>query len=98
MKQLQELQNKINDWSDKNFGRPSELTGTIEHLKEEVEHLKSNPYDPLALADVLILFLRVADLAGFDVTDLCLATEAKHTINQSRKWLEPDENGVIRHV
>jgi hypothetical protein len=94
MNKLQELQDKIDDWADE---RGASMVGTLKHLQEEVEHLKGNPYDPLAIADVYILLLRVASRAGFSTEDMYLAAEAKHTINLSREWLEPDSDGVVRH-
>lgn len=96
MSRLQELQTRIAEWRDSKISSPS-INGTIEHLIEEAEHLKENPYDPFALADVGILFLSCCEQAGFDTDDVLIAIASKQLINENRKWLAPDEKGIVRH-
>lgn len=97
MEELQELQDKVGKWADSQWKGKETLDGMIRHLNEEVEHLKENPYDPEAYADVFILFMNIARKAGFDMNEVCLATEAKHTINLAREWAEPNEQGITYH-
>jgi hypothetical protein len=95
---FQELQDKVGKWADSKLKGETSLEGMIRHLKEEVDHLLKNPYDPESYADVQILFMNIARVAGFTMDDLYLATEAKHTINLAREWAEPDEQGIVRHI
>lgn len=93
---IQALQERITDWAESKFADKYSLNGTLEHLKEELEHLVGSPFDAENWADVFILFLSALHKAGFDTSDLYQATEAKVTINEFRQWREPDEHGVIR--
>jgi len=95
MNNMERLQSRIVIWRNKQLD--ASLSGTVEHLREEVEHLASNPYDPFALADVYILLLSVTDYAGFSVEQMEEAIAAKQTINEQREWLSRDIKGVVRH-
>ena len=46
-------------------------------------------------ADVTILALAMAGYCGFSLED---AVIAKHAVNQSRRWGQPDEQGITEHV
>lgn len=93
---FQLLQDRITAWKREVLGDPS-LDGSLRHLEEEVRDLVSDPYDPYALADVLILFMGICQKVGFSMEDMYSAVEAKQAINESRLWAEADEFGVIRH-
>lgn len=92
---FQELQDKIVKWRDEKGG--STLEGTLEHLVEESKDLKENPYDPLSLADVGILWMSACQRAGFSMEEMAEAISSKMAINESRLW-ETDEKGIIRHI
>lgn len=94
--ELQELQDRIHNWSKGLSG--STLEGKLEHLKEEVEDLQRNPYDINSLADVYILLLCVTKDVDFNIAEIQEAIKAKQAINESRDWGTPDERGIIRHL
>jgi hypothetical protein len=35
---------------------------------------------------------------GMNLDDINLAISKKMDVNEKRKWGEPDENGVVRHI
>lgn len=98
MSDFQYLQDTIGEWADEHFGSSRGPKGLVEHLKEEVEHLSENPYNPMNFADVFILLINASREAGFSMHDIYRAVEAKHKINVSRIWGEPDEHGITRHI
>lgn len=95
MKTFQELQTSIIQWRDERGG--STLEGSLSHLIEEAEDLKENPYDPLALADVGILWMSICERAGFSMDEMAVAIDSKIKVNYSRLW-EADDKGIIRHL
>lgn len=94
--EMQKLQDRIVAWRDEKLD--ATVGGTIEHLGEEVADLAVNPYDPLSLADVGILWMSACNYAGFTMEEMQSAIEAKMSINESRLWKEADEKGVVRHI
>ncbi len=95
MNEFQELQTKIVRWRDSKVG--STLEGSLEHLIEEAVDLKANPYDPLSLADVGILWMSICERAGFSMEEMEVAIASKMAINESRIW-QTDSKGVLRHL
>jgi hypothetical protein len=95
---LQKLQDEITTWADSTFGGNRKPKSVIAHLAKEVMELYDDPTDLSEYADVLILTLNAAKLAGYDVNLLVLGIEAKMIINKQRKWGKPDNNGVIEHI
>ena len=94
MTDFQLLQDKIGEWSDE---RNTDIQGLLNHLVEEAEDLKANPYSLMNYADVMILLMAAARKAGCTMEELYKAVEVKHTINESRIWMTPDETGITRH-
>ena len=92
---FQRLQDRISAWAIK---KKSTTEGKINHLIEEIKDLKKNPYDIERQADVYILMMAISDDTTFTMDELAEAINAKQNINEARQWLEPDEQGVIRHV
>ena len=45
----------------------------------------------------MILLIDAAKKAGHDMDDLYRFVNEKMAINKTRKWGEPDEDGVVRH-
>jgi hypothetical protein len=70
----------------------------LKHLKEEVDELINTPTDLEEYADILILTLQALYLSGYSVDDWLKASWKKHYVNIQRKWLPPDEEGIVRHV
>lgn len=90
-------QDVIGDWQDKTFPHGT-VHSKLEHLKDEIAEVQDDPNDLLEWADLLILLMGAARLAGFSMSQLMVGVEAKHIINQRRDWGEPDERGVVKHV
>lgn len=95
---FQQLQNRVWTWCEKKFGDKSSLEGRIEHLIEEVEDLKDNPYNISSQADIYILMMAISKETGFSMDEISVAVEAKQTINETREWGDPDAKGIIRHI
>lgn len=75
----------------------------ISHLTEELEELTSDikqesPKKILEYADCFILLFGAAAADGMSYDDIVDAINQKMEINKARKWGEPDENGVARHI
>jgi hypothetical protein len=91
------LQNKVVAWRNQKL-KGATLEGTLKHLEEEFEHLKSNPYDPLHIADIFILMMSLSEFVDFSMDEVATAISAKIAINENRSWKAPDEKGIIRHI
>ena len=92
-----DLQDKINAWADATFGEEDDFDDLIDHLEEEVDELRENPYDPTSFADVLILLLRIAHKSELTADDLLEISEAKHTINATQRIWNTDPNSSRRY-
>jgi hypothetical protein len=91
---FQDLQDKIVEWKQ---GKETTLEGALAHLSEEVLDLKANPYDPLALADVGILWISICDEVGFSMEEMQEAIASKLAINNSTLW-KADMDGILRRM
>ena len=90
-------------WANATFPQSS-LGGKITHLEREVRELReaattawSPPPERLAeeLADV---FMILAHTAAFVGVDLARAVAEKLAICKTRKWGNPDADGIVEHV
>lgn len=97
MKELQELQDQINNWATETFGKDRGPSPVLKHLVREAKDLLESPYDILAYADVFILLLNASKEAGHNVEDLILGIQTKHKINLNREW-EQLEDGTMSHI
>jgi hypothetical protein len=88
------LQKVIGTWAEKIFPQ-STYRSICEHLRREVQELRSAPSPNEEAADCLLLLLHLAHKNKFD---LIAETLKKHEINKQRKWGEPDEQGVVEHI
>lgn len=93
---------EIAAWQRETFGQSTALS-KIEHLKEEIEELRIDlAIDGLGkhleFADCFILLFGAADASGMTYEDIMNAIDEKMAINRSRKWGDPDANGVVKHV
>lgn len=96
---LQELQDEIGAWADRQFGDAPDPARCLKHLKREAAELADDPADPLAWADVLMLFLDGARRSGRTADDLINAGFEKLRIcKEDYEWGEPDAEGVIEHI
>lgn len=85
---------EIGAWQDEQFPNASPESIAV-HLLQEAREVLVAPTDAEEAADVLHLLVGLARVVGFD---LVAATRAKFERNKLRKWGEPDEFGVVRHV
>ena len=84
------------EWGDKQFGGAYEqVPATVAHLRKEVEELSENPYDSEEQADCFLLICHTAHRAR---TPLAVVAYKKLQKNKTRKWGEPNEDGVIEHI
>lgn len=93
---------EITAWQKATFGKATSLA-KIEHLKEEIEELKIDivmnaDTKRLEFADCFTLLFGAAAAEGMSYYDICSAIQEKHEINKSRKWGNPDANGVVKHI
>lgn len=95
---LRELFNDQREWSNKTFGVGRSPTGPLHHLIKEANEAIEDPKDQMEFADMLILWMDAAQLAGHSLDELLFATKMKQEINRNRQWGKPNENGVIEHV
>jgi hypothetical protein len=98
---MKELYKKLANWSDKQFGLPSQRDskGPLNHLKEEINEALDKPKDILEWADMLLLVLdgyRRENIGTLE--DLEMAANTKVIICQNRKWGQMDSNGVVKHI
>lgn len=104
MKDLQKLQDEINEWADKTFGKDRKASAPIYHLKREISELLEaleNGNEGLIreeFADCFILILNAAGVVGLTVKDLHHDSLMKMDLNRIRKWGTPDKNGVVEHL
>jgi NTP pyrophosphatase (non-canonical NTP hydrolase) len=114
MTEIQRLQTDVKEWSDKQFGPRNgwgiahHLRLETGELIEALHDIYSSPYtipsDELSeklkyeYADILILLIDSAAHEGIDMETLILYSQKKLEINKTRKWGNPNENGVIEHI
>jgi hypothetical protein len=102
---LNELKYKAADFSDRTFGRDNPMTGALNHIYEEVDEVLlclDEGTDPLdEFADIFLMLIdafRKYYGDDVDMQKLINASSEKLDINETRKWGDPDKNGVIKHI
>jgi hypothetical protein len=91
------LQDVIGYWGDQTFTEATPES-IMAHLEDEIKELKNaNTIEQKMkeAADCTILLFQFAHKVSFS---LCDAVIEKHIINKQRKWGQPDERGVVRHI
>ena len=94
---LQRLQDDITEWADKTFGRSRYPQVVLRHMLREVEETIKAPLLE-EFADIGILWLNAAVLAGYSVENLIQGMVLKTQANKNRQWGKPDEYGVVEHL
>lgn len=90
-------QKTIAEWSWNTF-KDSTIRSNIAHLRDEIDEIEETPENIEEWADVIILYMNAAHFSGHSMDDILKAVHAKHEKNKKRKWGEPDERGVVRHI
>lgn len=98
----EELFNQITEWQKATFGQATALS-KVNHLVEEVQELKedlenSNPMVHHEFADCFLLLFGAASSHGYSYNDINTIIREKFEIVKTRKWGEPDANGVVKHI
>jgi len=102
--------NEIAKWQKETFEQATPLS-TLTRLLEEIVELKGELINEKAhptttnfnrvrmeFADCFILIFGSAAAYGLSFQNICDAIQEKFEINKARKWGNPDENGVVKHV
>lgn len=95
---LDQFQRTTFAWSAKTFGvRPP--SGPIAHLKAECDEIIAEPLDITEYADAYLLLQDGAARAGFKMSEIFRAAQAKHVVNTERDWGggEANELGFTEH-
>lgn len=100
----EQLFNEVTKWQDETFPNANSLS-KLAHLKEEILELEKELQSGedlgdigLEFADCFLLLFGCASAAGINYLGICQLIEYKMEINKTRKWGEPDENGVVKHL
>lgn len=93
---LDALQMEMGDWCDTTFPNSTPYT-IIRHLKEEIKELEEaiDQELPQEIADCVMLLLHLAHKKKISTRD---AVRDKFEVCKKRKWGQPDEHGVVRHI
>lgn len=93
---------EVTKWQKETFPKATSLSKAY-HLKEEVmeliEDIESRSGSMrLEFADCFLLLFGSANNEGMTYKNICDCIEEKMKICTSRKWGEPDKNGVVKHI
>lgn len=100
---FEEVTANVRDWQEKTFGNKP-ARGSLLHLKEEIDELieeldsKNSKKVESEFADCFILLISALYEAGYSIEDAKLFIMDKLEVVKKRRWENPDENGVYRHV
>lgn len=96
---LENVKLAIAEFSDRKFGKERPYTSPLYHLKLEVQETIEDG-DIMEYADCLLLLMDSFRMKypGKHSDELLKACFDKLEICETRKWGEPDENGVFQHI
>ena len=89
------------NWNFNTYGPGERLTGTIEHIKEELTEIEKEPHDIVEWVDVIMLAMNGALRHGHEPQDIIDAFFKKLEKNKARKWQnwqEVPEGQPIKHI
>lgn len=106
--EMKQIQKEVTEWAEKTFPN-STPQAKILHLWEELEEIMKEailqsapPEFREEIADAGLITLHLASLKNVAIPTISPEFECemriKFEICKLRKWQEPDENGVVRHV
>lgn len=93
---LDEWQRRVGEWAVLTFPQQTKAS-LLRHLREELDELEDageSEEEQEEAADVAILLLALAHRRRFSLAD---GMSAKFNRLLVRRWLPPDEHGVVRH-
>lgn len=94
---LSDFLDEFYNWSQNTFGPGGNGKASALHLVKEAQEAADNPFDLEEWADCFMLTVDGARRSGYDFETLMTAVQHKFEICKTRKWLPPDENGVVEH-
>lgn len=74
------------------------ISSKLAHLRSELDEIEKKPEDIEEWADVMLLYLGAAQLAGHSIGNIFLAAQKKAEKNKKRKWGNPNKEGYVEHV
>ena len=84
--------------SDEVFSNQT-VEGVIDHIKEEIQEVENNTYDPEEWIDLLLLSFDGALKAGFTPMQITDTLDKKFFKNKQRKWDQSSDDGKkIKHL
>lgn len=101
----EEMFDEITKWQRETFPQATKFS-KIAHLEQELEELvmalhsehETETGKQSEFADCFMLLFGAAAAHGMTYDDICCAIAQKMEINKSRKWGQPDKNGVVNHI
>ena len=97
----EEVIEQFKEWNFNTYGPGERLTGTIEHIKKELEEIEKEPHDLVEWVDVIMLAMNGALRHGHEPQAIIDAFFKKFEINKKRKWKdwrEVPEGEPITHI
>lgn len=87
-------------WSQETFGSDTVRgpEGSLKHLLKEVQEALDYPDDIIEYADCLSLLMDAARRAGFSISQVIKAADAKLQVNKDRVWNESVTGESVEHV
>lgn len=82
------------------FGPGNRTKGVIDHIRQELVEIESDPLDIFEWVDVILLALDGAWRTGFTPEQIASALEAKQSKNEQRDWPDwrtADPDRAINH-
>lgn len=99
MNSLDEIKDKIAEFSDKTFGKDRPYTAPLHHLKKEVvEAIESGEIEEFVDCLLLLLDAYRKRFPDFDTQILLNCCDEKIQTLYKRRYGKPDENGVVEHI
>lgn len=102
--EAQQFMTDVHNWADKTFGTERTALAPLYHLKKEVDEAIKSMQQGIRenavaeLSDCFILILNASSKYRMTFDELLKASKNKMEINKSRKWGNPDNNGVVEHL
>lgn len=85
---------RIGEWGRVTFPHATDAS-VLKHLDKELAELHERPDNGEEMADVVMLVAHLAYRHGYD---LLAEVARKFAICKTRKWGEPDADGVVEHI
>lgn len=96
---LEKIKEAVGQFSDQTFGKERSYISPLKHLEKEViEIQESGKMSEYADAQLLLLDSFRKRFPGVHTDVLLQECATKIEINKTRKWSQPDKDGVFEHV